>query len=248
MNLLNDIIYLLSNYHELLIEGLINTMIVALFGTIGGLFIGMLILVMRMQKVNDYDNKLTIIFKKIATAFATAYVDVLRGTPMIVQAMIFYHGIAAHIGMSVMWAALIVVSLNTAAYISEIIRSGVNALGNGAFEAGHTLGMTRFQILRYVIYPQVIKNSLPALLNELIVNVKDSSVLSVIGFTDLFYSAKGAASESYLTFQAFILIAIIYLILTIVLTRLIAYISNKSFSPSCNVQPIATANVKGANA
>ncbi|WP_423363921.1 amino acid ABC transporter permease [Mycoplasma sp. P36-A1] len=227
--LIQQLWYLLSNYQELFIEGIINTLLIALFGTIIGMVLGMILLFFRTLEATDYDSKIIIFLKAFGRKLSAAYIDIVRGTPMMVQAMIFFYGFASGIKMPVFYAAIFIVSFNTAAYIAEVIRSGVNALGKGSFEAAYTLGMSKFQTLRYVVYPQVIKNSLPALLNELIINVKDSSVLSVIGFTDLFYNAKAASSETYMTVQAFILVAIIYLIITFSLTKIISLISKKVF-------------------
>ena len=201
-------------------------MILAIFGTLGGVIIGLVIYFFKSMRSNFKDNILQKIIKKILSLIATAYVDVIRGTPMIVQASIFYYGFAGHLGINIVMTGLIVVSFNTAAYIAEIIRSGVIALGIGSLEAAQSLGLSRYQAMRYVVFPQVLKNSLPSLLNELIVNVKDSSVLSIIGLSDLFYSARAASSANYFHEATFVLVAIIYFIITFTLARLITFIVN----------------------
>ncbi|MDH6603869.1 His/Glu/Gln/Arg/opine family amino acid ABC transporter permease subunit [Bacilli bacterium PM5-9] len=224
ITMINSMISLLENYSPLFIEGLKVTIIVASVGTIGGLIIGMIIYFFRSLTINFTDNWLVKSMKKVLSIFAIAYIDIMRGTPMIVQASIFWFGFASHLNMNVVVAAIVIVSFNTAGYIAEIIRSGIIALGNGAFEAAQSLGMTRFQTMVYVIFPQVLKNSLPSLLNELIVNVKDSSVLSIIGLTDLFYSARGASSSTFQQEPAYILVAIMYFILTFALSKIITII------------------------
>lgn len=225
MKLLNDLWFLLTNYTDLFMQGALNTILVASLGTLFGLILAVVLYFLKSMEIHFKDNLVQRVGKRIAITFATLYVDIIRGTPMMVQAVIFYFGFAGPIlHLSLFYSALIVVSFNTAAYLAEILRSGVNAIKGGVLEAATSLGMTRFQAMRYVILPQTFKNSLPALLNELIVNVKDSSVLNVIGFNELYFAARGASSEAYMQYQAYILIAIIYFIITFVLTKLISYI------------------------
>lgn len=224
--MISSIISLIENYYPLFLEGLKVTIIVALAGTIGGLIIGLIVYFFRSLTTNFNDNWLVKLTKKSLSFIAVGYIDIMRGTPMIVQASIFWFGFASHLNMNVIVAAIIIISFNTAAYIAEIIRSGITALGNGPFEAAQSLGMTRVQTMVYIIFPQTLKNSLPSLLNELIVNVKDSSVLSIIGLTDLFYNARGASSSTFQQEPAYVLVAIIYFILTFSLSKVITAIIN----------------------
>ncbi len=225
MQLINDIIYLITNYSSLLIEGVRNTLLISIFGTVVGILLGLLLAVMRNQEIHYKDNALTRGLKTLIKYIAIAYVDIVRGTPMMVQAAVFFYGFAyTGINLNPLVAGLVVVSFNTAAYISEIIRSGINGINSGQVEAARSLGLSHFEAMRYIVLPQALKNTVPALMNELIVNVKDTSVLSIIGVTELFYMTKAAASETYMTFPAYILTAIIYLILTKSLTILFSYI------------------------
>ncbi len=228
MQLLNDIIYLIQNYSSLLVEGIRNTLLISLFGTIIGIFLGLLLAIMRNQEIHYKDNAITKLLKRVLRYIAIIYVDVVRGTPMMVQAAVFFYGLAyMQINLNPLLAGFVVVSFNTAAYISEIIRSGINGINTGQVEAARSLGLSHFEAMRYIVLPQALKNTVPALMNELIVNVKDTSVLSIIGVTELFYMTKAAASETYMTFPAYILTAIIYLILTKTLTILFSYILRK---------------------
>ncbi|MDR1782020.1 MAG: amino acid ABC transporter permease [Bacilli bacterium] len=224
---MNNIVYLLQNYYPLFIEGLYVTLLVAIIGTFGGIILGLGLYFLRALKVHFTDKSIKRLSKKFFSFLATAYIDIIRGTPMIVQGALFWYGFAAHLNMNILVAATIIIAFNTAAYIAEIIRSGVIALGIGQIEAGQSLGMSRFQIMLRIIFPQAIKNSLPSLLNELIVNIKDSSVLSIIGLTDLFYNARGAASESLLVNQAYVIVAVIYFIITFSLSKIISYVVEK---------------------
>ncbi len=228
MQLLNDIMYLIQNYSSLLIEGIRNTLLISLFGTIVGILLGLLLAVMRNQEIHYKDNGFTKVVKTVLRYIAIIYVDIVRGTPMMVQAAVFFYGLAyMQINLNPLLAGFVVVSFNTAAYISEIIRSGINGINQGQVEAARSLGLSHFEAMRYIVLPQALKNTVPALMNELIVNVKDTSVLSIIGVTELFYMTKAAASETYMTFPAYILTAIIYLILTKTLTILFSYILRK---------------------
>lgn len=219
--LLNQLWYILTNYSSLFWEGFKITLLVAIVGTIVGTLIAFILVAMRNLKPHFKDNLLIKIIKQALNFIAVAYVDIIRGTPMMIQAAIFYYGLAYQLSIDVVLASLIVVSFNSAAYITEIIRSGINGIGEGQMEAAQALGLNRWQAMKKVIFPQAFKNSIPALSNELIVNIKDSSVLSIIGLTDLFYSAKAASSETYLQEQSYLLVAIIYFIITFILTRLL---------------------------
>ncbi len=224
MSFINDIISILLTNYGLIFEGIRNTLLLAFFGTIVGILLGMFIALLRNQDIHYKDKKVTRIIKKICTTIAKLYIDIVRGTPMMVQAMVFFYGLAyGGINLTPLFAGFLIISFNTAAYIAEIIRSGINSLDPGQLEAAMSLGLSHRQAMFKVILPQALKNTVPALMNELIVNVKDSSVLSVIGVSELFNATKGAASQNYMYFQAYVLTAIIYLILTKSLTLLFAY-------------------------
>ncbi len=228
MSFINDIINLIVGYYPLLLEGIFNTLFLATVGTIFGIIIGLAIAIINNIEINKRDSKLMQISKKFLHIIAKLYVDIVRGTPMMVQAMVFFYGLAyGGINLDPLFAGLLIISFNTAAYIAEIIRSGINAIDSGQMEAAVSLGLSHKMAMTKIILPQALKNTIPALMNELIVNVKDTSVLSVIGVTELFYMTKGAASQNYLYFQSYVLTAIIYLILTKSLTLIFTWIIKK---------------------
>lgn len=213
-----QMVYLLVNNFPLFLEGIKNTLFISLTGTVIGAAIGCFLSIVRTMEINQYDKKVNKIAKKIAIRMVIIYVDVIRGTPMMVQAMIFFYGVAANY-IDPIPTGIIIISFNTAAYITEIMRGSIEAIDKGQLEAARSLGLSRYVAMRKIVLPQAFKNSVPALMNELIVNVKDSSVLSVIGVTELFYMSKAAGSEYYWTLPAYVLGAICYLIMTITLAK-----------------------------
>jgi putative lysine transport system permease protein len=223
--------YLVYTYHEVLLRGLGITLLLAIVGTIGGFLISFIFLYLKTLKIDKKrDNTAKKVFKKIGNYFASAYIAVVRGTPMIVQAIIIYYSVAPHISDKI-WtplvAGLLIITFNTAAYIAEIIRSGINAIDPGQQEAARSLGFSNLQAKLYIIYPQAIKNSLPSIGNEFIVNLKDSSVLFAIGVMDLFNAGNAASSSNYRKVEAFVIVALVYLVLTVATSQLIKYLEKK---------------------
>ena len=149
---------------------------------------------------------------------------------MMVQSMVIYWGYAFATGgkeLNLWFAAIFIVSINTGAYIAEIVRGGINGIDKGQFEGAHSLGMSHFQTMRLVILPQVMKSILPSISNEFVINIKDTSVLNVIGVTELFFFVKLTAKETFKIFQTYFIASIIYLILTVTITRIIKLIEKK---------------------
>lgn len=209
---------ILKTYYPLFFRGLGITILLAIVGTVGGFILSLLLVSARTNKIDQKRDKLIVKVMKTAANWAsTVYITLFRGTPMIVQAMVFYYGIKMVV-TAAWWnplsAGLIIVTLNTMAYIAEIIRGSVNALDTGQMEAARALGFSRQQSMRLVVYPQAIKNALPAIGNEFIVNLKDSAVLSVIGILDLFNATKQVVGATYDAVIPFIITAILYLTLT----------------------------------
>lgn len=219
------IMYLLDTYSGFFIRGILITLFLSIVGTVGGFLLSLLLTIIRTQEIDiRRDLILTKILKKFGQGFSYVYVTVFRGTPMIVQAMIFYYGIAP-LGLS-WWrplvAGLFVVTLNTTAYIAEVIRSGINGVDIGQMEAARSLGFSRNQSMFQIVLPQAIKNSLPAIGNEFIVNLKDTAVLSVIGVVDIFKATQSATSSNYRIVEGFFIAAVIYLILTFFTSKVVA--------------------------
>ncbi|TVP96252.1 MAG: amino acid ABC transporter permease [Acholeplasmatales bacterium] len=202
------------DHHDLLLYGVRNTLILAIFGTIFGLLLALVLVVFRLggfQVSSGWFRHLQKRVLKIATAL---YIGFFRGTPMMVQAMILYYGLqTAGVRIPVLMAGLVVVSLNTAAYLTEILKAGILSLDAGQSEAALSLGLTPGQTYRRVVFPQALRNMLPAIGNELVVNIKDTAVLSVIGVSELFFMGRRVGSASYRFTEAFVLVSILYLVL-----------------------------------
>lgn len=217
--------YLVTTFYKTFLHGLSNTLLLAVVGTIGGFILSFVFLYLKTLKINEKrDNGIVKGLKTLGRGIASLYITVVRGTPMIVQAIIIYYGLVPFIGWSPLTAGLFIITFNTAAYIAEILRSGINGIDPGQNEAARSLGFNNMQSKLFIIYPQAIKNSLPAIGNEFIVNLKDSSVLFAIGVMDLYNAGKSASSANYRTVEAFLVVALIYLVLTYVTSKLIAYL------------------------
>ncbi len=144
---------------------------------------------------------------------------------MMVQAAIFFYGLASlGIRIPIIIAGIIIVTLNTAAYLTEVLRSGINGIDEGQFEGAKSIGLSRGKMFLYIIFPQVLKNMLPSIGNELVVNIKDTAVLSVIGVSELFYMGKSVAGTYYRYTESFVLVALIYLIIVLLTTRILTFI------------------------
>ncbi|AMC93502.1 hypothetical protein AOC36_05760 [Erysipelothrix larvae] len=217
-NFFEVVMSILQNNKESFVRGTLITLFISLSATAIGFLIALFVAITRNTKVTN--------------AIANVYITIFRGTPMMVQAMVIYFG-ASFFFSGFRWSSLpfgnivagiIVVSINTGAYLSETIRSGIQAIDSGQFEAAKSLGFTRWQTMTKIILPQAIKNVIPALGNELIVNVKDTSVLNVIAVTELFFVSNGIASTTYKMFQTFTITSIIYLVLTTILTILLRFV------------------------
>jgi putative lysine transport system permease protein len=223
------IVYLLNQYSGLFLSGVKVTMLLALTGTLAGFIIGLLIGVVRTIELAPDASFAKKAGLKAIKGFLTAYIEIFRGTPMIVQAMVVYYGAMQYMGLDIpaMTAAFLVISVNTGAYMAEIVRGGILSVDVGQKEAAQAVGMTHFQSMVNVILPQAIRNILPSVGNELVVNIKDSSVLNVISVTELYFISKSAAGTFYRYFEVFFITAVIYFILTFTTTRLLRLIEKK---------------------
>ena len=217
-----------AKYHQMIFKGIGYTMLVSIIGTIIGLVIGLLIGVFRTMPMPK--NKFLRVLKKVADWLLSAYVEIFRGTPMMVQAMVIFWGFALvnnGVTLNVVFAGLFIVSINTGAYMAEIVRGGIISVSKGQFEGAHAIGMTHAQTMFYVVIPQVLRNILPSVANEFVINIKDTSVLNVIGFTELYFVAYTINSINYQTFATYLLVAIIYFVLTFTITRILRLIEKK---------------------
>lgn len=203
------------------------TLLISITGTIAGLIIGLLIGVYRTAPIAK--NKVLAMLQTLFGWFLNIYIEIFRGTPMIVQSMVIYYGTAQAFGVSIdrTIAAIFIVSINTGAYMSEIVRGGIFAVDKGQFEAATALGMTHNQTMRKVVLPQVVRNILPATGNEFVINIKDTSVLNVISVVELYFSGNTIATQTYQYFQTFTIIAVIYFVLTFTVTRILRYVERR---------------------
>lgn len=203
------------------------TLLISITGTIAGLIIGLLIGVYRTAPTAK--NKALALLQTLFGWFLNVYIEIFRGTPIIVQSMVIYYGTAQAFGVSIdrTIAAIFIVSINTGAYMSEIVRGGIFAVDKGQFEAATALGMTHKQTMRKVVLPQVVRNILPATGNEFVINIKDTSVLNVISVVELYFSGNTIATQTYQYFQTFTIIAVIYFVLTFTVTRILRYVERR---------------------
>ena len=206
---------ILSKYYLSFLLGIRTTLIVALSGTLIGLCIGLLVGGVRAIKLDKTASGFNKTVKKIIDLILKVYIEVFRGTPMMVQAVFIYYLVYTNI---VRWdkmvAAIFIISINTGAYMAEIVRSGIQAVDVGQNEAARSLGMSSMQTMMSVILPQANKNAVPAIGNELIVNIKDSSVLMIISITELMFQSNSIAGTTYRFTETYFVTAMIYLCLT----------------------------------
>ena len=239
---------LIEEFWLTFLGGIVSTLVLAIVGTFVGLLIGIVVALGRNLEIKDSDTKFVKFLKRLTLGITSIYVNIFRGTPMMVQAMIIFFGsdiIGIHwLDIKPLWifngyflCGLIVITINTGAYMSEIVRSGLNGVDKGQEEGARSLGMSYSQTMFNVIIPQAIRNALPTILNEYIVNVKDSSVLNVIGLTELYASVSIATSKNYFKVEGYILIALIYLVLTLVATFIAELIRAKLENRKLNLNP-----------
>lgn len=211
MEFIQTIGKLVVRYHSFFEEGIVNTLIIAAFTVFFGTIFGTLMSSMRMSKILPLKW------------LAVAYIEFIRGTPLMVQLMFIFYGLPM-VGFTlpdISWipnfsrfsAGIIAMSINSCAYVAEIIRSGVQAVDVGQMEAARSVGFSHSQAMRLVVLPQAIKNILPALANELVTMVKESSICSVLGMTELIWGAKTVATTTYKTLSPYVLAALVYFVI-----------------------------------
>ena len=228
MSFLNDVLQIFLKYSPQLLQGIGNTMLIALTGTLAGLAIGLLTGVVRTAPMSK--NPILRALHKLLNAIIAIYVEIFRGTPMMVQSMVIYWGYAFATGgdtLPLIPSGILIVSINTGAYMAEIVRGGIISIDRGQFEGAMSIGMTHAQTMFKVIIPQVMRNILPSVSNEFVINIKDTSVLNVIGVTELYYFAGIIKRQNFQTFQTYFVICILYFILTFTITRLLRWVERK---------------------
>ncbi len=223
-----DAYEILAEHYPFLLRGVGYTMLIALVGTLIGLLIGLATGVLRTCPLSK--NIVVRILQRIVNGIIAVYVEVFRGTPMMVQAMVIYWGYAFASGgatLPLIPSGILIVSINTGAYMAEIVRGGIISIDKGQFEGASAVGMTHWQAMLHIILPQVLRNILPSVANEFVINIKDTSVLNVIGVTELYYFAGIIKRQTFQTFQTYLVICVIYFILTFTVTRILRLIEKK---------------------
>lgn len=223
-----DVWEILVKHYPYLLKGIGNTLLIALTGTVIGLVIGLLAGVIRTAPFSKIG--LIRVLHKILNGFISVYVEVFRGTPMMVQAMVIYWGYAFSTGgetLPLIPSGIIIVSINTGAYMAEIVRGGIISIDKGQFEGAMSIGMSHWQTMIRIVIPQVMRNILPSVSNEFVINIKDTSVLNVIGVTELYYFAGIIKRQNFQTFQTYLVICVLYFIMTFTVTRILRFIEKK---------------------
>lgn len=225
------IIRILENNWPMFLRGAGVTLWISVVGTILGTIIGLIVGVIRTIPVPEKGAKKGVL--RVVNWLLSAYIEFFRGTPMIVQAMVIYYGsaLAFEIDIDRIVAALFIVSINTGAYMSEIVRGGIISVDKGQFEAAQAIGMNHFQTMTNVVLPQVVRNILPATGNEFVINIKDTSVLNVISVSELFFQTKTVAGNNFRYFETFFITCILYFVMTFTITRILRYIEVKLDGP-----------------
>ncbi len=228
MEFLKGVLGILTKYWSYLLSGVGMTMLIALTGTVFGFLIGLITGVIRTAP--EPKNPVVSVLKKILNVIISVYIEVFRGTPMMVQSMVIFWGWAFlndGATLPLLPAGIFIVSINTGAYMAEIVRGGIISVDKGQLEGAYAVGMTHTQAMIKVIIPQVLRNILPSISNEFVINIKDTSVLNVIGVTELFYMAGVIKRINLQTFPTYTVICVIYFILTFTVTRLLRMAEKK---------------------
>ena len=208
-------VQLISTYGSLLLTAMGQTLLLALWGLFFGCILG---IVFGLASV--VDNKVSRIISKI-------YVNVIRGVPMIVLAFFVFYGVpygiksifGARFVLTSLQAGTICLALNCGAYMSEIIRAGIQAIDPGQMEAARSLGLSYWRSMFRVVLPQAIKNMIPSIVNQFIITLKDTSILSVIGFPELVNKAQNVISITFMSFQMWAIVAVMYLVVILALQQ-----------------------------
>ena len=226
------IFFIQGNFQQFLL-GTVTTLFVSLSGTIIGFFLGLGVSLIQYTKADDRSSKLFKVVISILKVLINIYITIFRGTPMIVQAMVIFYGLPVLIGLNLdpLPAALLIVSINTGAYMAEMIRGGVDSVDPGQLEGAQAIGMSHFQAMVNIIFPQAVRNVLPSIGNEFIINIKDTSVLNVIGVTELFFTSKSIAGSYAKYYEVFIITSAIYLFLTFTISIILKSIEKKIDGP-----------------
>lgn len=224
---------IINEYSGQILRGIGRTLLLSIVGTAVGFVLACLFSYIKTKKEPK-------IIGKILKIIVNVYVSVIRGTPMMVQALIFYYSFKMiGINWDPLTAGLFTISLNTTAYLTEVLRGGIESIDIGQYEAARSIGMSDFKAMILIVYPQAIKNSMASIGNEFIVNIKDSSVLNVIGVIEVYNACMMAGNKYYKVVEAMCIAAVIYLIMTLTSSWLLKKLEIKLGNP---VKEIVSSN------
>ncbi len=222
---LEKLVQIVERYHSFFLNGVLNTLVIAAFSVLLGVVLGTLMAMLRMSRV------------KLLRALATAYIEFIRGTPLMVQLMFMFYGLPmaginfpdiSFIPQFPRFAASVVaMSMNSCAYVAEIIRSGIQAVDPGQMEAARSLGLRQRKAMGLVVLPQAVRNILPALGNEFVTVIKESSIVSVIGIGDLMFRANDVIAVTYRSLECLLVAALLYFAMTFTSGRLVALMERR---------------------
>jgi len=195
-----------------LIPAIPNTVLITILSFALALILGLIIGVFRISRI------------RFISSLAALYINIIRGVPLLVQIFFIYFGLGKFLNFDRFTAGVLAVGICYSAYLAEIFRSGIEAIDRGQHEAAQALGMTRFQTLRYVIIPQSLRIVIPPIANEFIASLKDSSLVSIIGLREITRAGREYYSQYFVDFQTWVMVALIYLVMTLTLSRVVKYL------------------------
>jgi glutamine transport system permease protein len=200
-----------------LLEGAKTTVVITIGGLLFGFTLGAVTGLMKLSR--------SIVIRKIAGI----YIEIIRGTPMLVQAMFLYFGVPMAIGLRipVLVAGIIVIAVNSGAYIAEIVRGAIQSINPGQKEAGRTIGLTRLQTMRYIIWPQAFRRMIPPLGNQFIISLKDTSLLMIIGVGELLRTGDEIVAVNFRAFEVYLTVGLIYLAMTMFIAKLLNIVEKR---------------------
>ncbi len=200
----------------MLMRGLKFTLIIALGGLASGFVLGAFFGLMKLAR------------HMVPRTLAIIYIEAIRGTPMLVQAMFLYYGVPMAMGLRIppLTAGIIIIAVNSGAYIAEIVRGSVQSIDPGQTEAGRSIGLTRGQTMLYITWPQAFKRMIPPLGNQFIISLKDTSLLMVIGVGELLRTGQEIVAVSFKAFEVYLAVAVVYLVMTLSIARALRMLEN----------------------
>lgn len=216
--------FMLERFGYQFAKGTVTTLELAFLGTLFGCLLGFVVGIVQSLTVDQHSSPISRALVKGLKAIVAVYVEVFRGTPMMVQAMVIYYGSAQAWGIDLnpFISGILVLSLNTGAYMAESVRGAITGIDPGQLEGAYAIGFTHVQAMLRVVIPQAFRNLIPQIGNTFISAIKDTSVLNVISVTELYFIGRGVSSAYYRFFETYFIISMIYLFLTFVTSRLLA--------------------------